>query len=57
MEQTNRFIQMQAAAKLDVCSSCLPLQGSVEFIAGTEAEFVVQAKDAYGNALDEEAQT
>ncbi|CAE7659154.1 Ttn, partial [Symbiodinium necroappetens] len=28
--------------------------GSIEFTAGTESEFVVQAKDAYGNALDEE---
>ncbi|CAE7412144.1 Ttn [Symbiodinium sp. KB8] len=32
-----------------------PRQGSIEFTAGTESEFVVQAKDAYGNALDEEA--
>ncbi|CAK9080192.1 unnamed protein product, partial [Durusdinium trenchii] len=28
--------------------------GAIEFIAGTEATFIVQARDAYGNALDEQ---
>ena len=30
-------------------------QGAIEFTAGTEASFFVQARDAYGNPLDEEA--
>ena len=29
--------------------------GSIEFTAGTEASFFVQARDAYSNPLDEEA--
>ena len=37
------------------CANPFRAKGSIEFTAGTESEFVVQAKDAYGNALDEEA--